>query len=244
MKSHLIAILTLVLLVSCDKDDINRTDEENRILELAYNRDYLYPEGFNQEIISEGTAYYENTVSIKPIYEREHIWIELSTNDKNEALLWSNNSNDYSSVNREIISERETEKYFEFKRQNVEYENDILLSRIHKTSYFQPKLDKFQEPDTIGVYNGELSENNVNELVEYLWSCGSIGLGHSKVIESQIMEYNDYYEQYIQSIKIVYGDWGIRDYIYVYDNYFKMNKTDRTLILETNEINTIEGRDN
>jgi hypothetical protein len=244
MKNHLFVILTIVLFISCDNDEINRTDEENRILELAYNIDYLYPEGFYQELIYEGSAYYENTVSIKPISEREHIWIELCTNDKNEALLWSNNSNEYSSVNREIISERETDKYFEFKRQNVEYENDILLSRIHKTSYFQPKLDKFKEPDTIGIYNGELSKNSVNELVEYLWSCGSIGLGHSKVIESQIKEFNSYYEQYIQSIKIVYGDWGISDYIYVYDNYFKMNKPDSTLILETIKIITIKGRDN
>jgi len=108
--------------------------------------------------------------------------------------LWSNNSNEYSSVNREIVSEKETDKYFEFKRQNVEYENDILLSRIHKKSYFRPKVDKFKEPDTIGIYNGELSTNRVDELVEYLWSCGSIGLSHSKVIKSQIKEFNDYYE--------------------------------------------------
>jgi len=241
---RLLIILTLALLVSCEKNNPNRTDEVNRILELAYNKDYLYPEDFYHETISEGFVYYENTVSTKPISERNDIWIELSTNDKNEALLWSNKSNEYSSVNRAIISERETEKYFEFTRRNIKYENDFLLSRVHKSSYFMPKLDKFREPDTIGIYNGILSKNSVKEFVEYLWSCGSIGLAHSKVLESNITEYNDYYEQYIKSIKIVYGDFNIKDYIYVYDNYFKLNKLDRTLILKTNEIEKIEGNDN
>ena len=244
MRRYLIIICSLFLLICCDKDKINKTKEENKILDLAYNSNFLYPEGFFYETISEGSVYYENTVSIKPISERESKWIELSTNDKSEALLWSNYSNNYSSVNRDIISERETEKYFEFKRKNVDNSSDILLSRIHKTSYFQPKLDKFRVLDTIGIYNDELDEYRVKELIEYLWSCGSLGLDHSKVIESQIQEYSDYFEQYIQSIKIVYGDWNINDYIYVYDNYFRINKTDRTLTFVTNEIKTIVGKEN
>lgn len=236
----------MLVIISCDDDEIQRTDEENKILEIAYNRNYIYPEGFFHETISEGSIYYENTVSIKPESERENIWIELSTNDKNEALLWSNKSNEYSSVNREIKSERETDKYFEFKRQNIIHSNDILLSRTHKTNYFQPELDLFRREDnlTIGIYNGELSNENFKELVEYLWSCGSLRLDHHKVLVSQTKEFNDYYEQYIQSINIVHGDFGIKDMIYVYDNYFIMNKSDRKLILVSNEIKTIEGKNN
>lgn len=138
----------------------------------------------------------------------------------------------------------ETDKYFEFKRQNVNYNNDILLSRIHKSSYFQPKLDKFKEPDTVGIYNGGLKIDSVKFLIEYLWFNGSVGLGNSKVIKSQINEYDNYYEQYIQSIKIVGGDFNIHDYIYVYENYFKLNKTNRILTIKTNEIQTIEGHEN
>ena len=244
MKNNLILIITLVFLVGCDDDNIKRTDDENRILELAYDNDYLYPEGFYHELISLGSVYYVNTISITPDSEQEHIWIELSTDDRDVALLWSNKSNENSSVNREIISERETEKYFEFTRQNEIYENDILLSRTHKSSYFKPTLDKFLEPDTIGIYMGELTENKVKELIEYLWSCGTIGLAHSKVIESQITEYHDYYEHYVQSIMIVHGDFNIHDYIHVYGNYFKLNKSERSLIIDTKEIMIIEGNEN
>ena len=98
-------------MLSCDNDEINRTDEDERILKLAYSKDYFYPTGFYHEIIDSGSIYYENTVSIKSITERDHIWIELHTNNKNEARVWSDKSNEYSSVNREIVSERETDKY-------------------------------------------------------------------------------------------------------------------------------------
>lgn len=244
MKRYIGIIFGLFLMISCDENDPIRVEYENRILEFAYNGDYQFPDKFYHETISGGSAYYENSVSIKAISERENIWIELSTNDKDEALSWSNSSNGYSSVNREIISEKETKKYFEFKRQNVVFNNDILFSRVHKTSYFQPELDKFKVPDVVGQYNGDLQVDSVKELVEYLWSCGSIGLGHSKVIESKIKEYDTYFEQYIQSIKIVYGDRGLSDYIHVYDNYFKIDKPNRRVTLVSNEIKTIEGQSN
>lgn len=235
-------ILIIVLLLSCDKDLPSIKGEDCEILELAYNDDYFYPLGFYQESQLEGSRYYENTVSTKPLEQREDIWIELSTNDINEALLWSENSNDYSSVNRKIISERETEKFFKFKRHNVDNNSDVLLSRIHKSSYFIPIHNKFQVPDTIGIYNGVLDEQAVKEFIEYLWGCGSLGLNHSKVIVSQIDKHPGYFEQYIQSIIIVYGDWGIKDYIYIFDNYLAINKTNRTIILKTNEIKTVQGK--
>ena len=241
MKHSLIILFSFFLFVGCEKEEINRIEEEDQLLSLAYNNNYLYPEEFYQESIGEGSVYYENTVSIKPIPERESIWIELSTNDKEEARRWSNKSNEYSSVNREIISESETEKYFEFQRQNVNNDNDILFSRIHKTNYFQPSLDKFKEPEIIGVYNYTLEKENVKELIEYLWINNSLGFWHSKVLKSQIVEHDTYYEYYIQSIQIVYGDWGLKDVVYVYDSFFKLDKTERTLTFVTSQKQEMEG---
>jgi len=105
-------------------------------------------------------------------------------------------------------------------------------------------LFKQEETETIGIFNGELDEGKYKELVEYLWSCGSTGHGHTKVIKSQTNEFVDYYKEYIQSIQIVYGDFGVKDVIHVFDNYFIMNKTDKKLILISTEVETIDGRDN
>ncbi len=223
----------------CDKNEIKRTEYENFIIDIAYDKDYEYPDNFYHESIDSGFTYYENTVSTTEI-SNDHVWIELSTNDREQAFVWSELSNEFCSVNREIISEVETEKYFEFTRQNSEFENDLMYSRIHKLNYFEPTHNKFLEPDTIGIYNGALHLTNVKELVEYLWDCFSLGINDSKVIESSILESTNGFEHYIQSIQVVHGDFNINDVIYIYDNYFRVDKSDRYLIIERNKIKTIE----
>lgn len=243
----IVKILLPIMLYSlgiagCDKDWVIRTPEEEHILELAYSKDYSYPADFYHETHTTGSAYYENTVSIMPLNERQAIWIELNTNDRNEARIWSDKSNEYSSVNRAIISESETDKFFEFKRKNIQFSNDILLSRVHKSGYFQPALDKFSISDTtIGKYNGEMNLIKVKELIEYLWSAGTIDVSFSKVLESDIKEFNDYFEYYIQSISIIYGDFGIQDEIIVYDNFVRLDKSDRELIIKTLKVKTMQG---
>ena len=242
MKPYPLIVLLLVITISCDNDKVIRPPEEEHILELAYSTDYDFPTGFYHEVVDTGSIYYENTLSIKPISERDHVWIELSSNDRNEARLWSDRSNENSSDNRELISERETKKYFEFKRQNRVFARDILYSRVHKTSYFQPVVNHFNVSDTIiGNYNGELNLTSVKELVEYLWSSGTMNVSYSKVLESEIKEFDDHFEYYIQSILIVYGDFGLHDEIIVYDNFVTLKKSDRELIIKTNKIKTILG---
>lgn len=242
-KNIFIPILLLIAITSCEKNNNQYKFSDEKILELAYCRDYLYPDGFYYENIIEGTIYYENTVSVKPIEERENIWIELSTNDKSKAKEWSDFSNEYSSVNRELVSERESEKYYEFKRINVANVNDILLSRVHKSDYFISLFDRYKDPDVIGIYNGNLSKVNLKELVEYLWSCGTIRMP-TKVIVSQIFENDTFFEHFIQSLDIVYGDWGMHDYIYVYDNVFTINKDNNTISVKIKKNKVIQGEFN
>ena len=242
---HHIRILTAIFLfiTGCSKPKVNqpgvnnRTADENQILALAYNPGYLYPDGFYKVY----SGYYENTVSIKSLLERKDIWIELSTDDINQALAWSDSSDKYSSVHRPIISESETEKYFEFRRQSTTNASDVIFSRIHKTSYFLPLLDRLKKSDTIGVYNGQLDTTRAKEFVEYLWSCGSFRIDDSKVIKSQINEYDNYFEQYIKSFNIVGGDIGLKDSIYIYDNYFKLDKSSRVLTVASKQVDAFEG---
>jgi len=96
------------------------SDEE--LLELAYDKTYSYPNEFYKDpASSKGNIYYVNTVSISPINQRDSKWIELSTNDKNEASMWVNLTINNSSVSYLFISENETDKYFEFKYEESIY---------------------------------------------------------------------------------------------------------------------------
>lgn len=232
-----------LLTLSCTKSKVNqsggvpRTPEENQIFEMAYNINYVYPPGFYKD----DSGYYENTVSIKPPSQREIAWIELSTNDRKQALAWSDSSNEYSSTHGAIISERETEKYFEFTRQSSTNSKDVGHSRIHKANYFIPMLDKFKKGDTIGKYNGQMDANRTKEFVEYIWSCGSAGVFSSKIIQSQMNERNDYFEHYIKSFNIIFGDYGLTDSILVYDNYFRLNKASRILTIASKKVDAFAG---
>jgi hypothetical protein len=244
MKYLLIAISGILLTTGCQKPVVNLSPGDQQIINTAYTTNYVYPEGFYHEIIDTGSVYYENTLSITPVNQRQDIWIELSTNDRDQARTWSDLSNQYGSVNRAVVEEKETAKYFEFKRKNVLSASDIVLSRVHKTSYFKPLNNRFFELDTIGIYNGDLNTPAIKELVEYLWSSGTIGIDYTKVLESSITEFIDHWEQYIKSIKIITGDSGVPDEIYVYDNYFILNDSDKVLTVSSSQTDKIQGHSN
>lgn len=220
---------------------------DNEFLKLAYDQNYKYPTGFYYENDLAGSVYYVNTLSIKPIAEREPPFIESHTLDKEEAKYWSVLTETYGSGNRVFVSEKETEKYFEFLW--VDKYEYILLSRVHKTDYFIPLAelqDKFRKPNnTLGIYNGELTKSNIKELIEYLWDY-PVGLHYgNKVIESVITEKEDRFEHNIQSLEMVFGDWGVRDHIRVYDNKFVFDKETRILtFVEKIKTDELFGRQN
>ena len=159
MKPFLFSVLVLVFTISCDKDKVIRTFEEEQILELAYSEDYTYPAGFYHEINDAGSPYYENSVSIRPLSERDHIWIELSTNDKNEARLWSDKSNEYSSDQQGTYSVKT--KHINSLSSIGEIEEFVVISCTQeyiRQVISSQLLNRFSVSDTIiGKYNGELS---------------------------------------------------------------------------------------
>ena len=242
MMKYLFLLLSIsFILYGCEipKDDY---DTSNTILVKAYSKDYLYPDGFYYEPVDSGSIYYVNTLSIKPLDQRNHIWIELATNDINEARNWTDLTNLYSSVNRKLISEKQTEKYYEFKRVNPINKRDIVFFRAHKKDYFIPVLDKFKKIDTIGIIP-EISLSTVNkkQLVEYLWSVGSIEY-YTKVIESSIQDTINGLKHTIKSILLVRGNFGINDIIYLYENIFIINDVNGIITMRKKLIEEIIGK--
>jgi len=241
MKYLLIAMFSGIMLIGCEiKKDYY--DTSNPILNLAYSEDYYYPDDFYYETIDSGSTYYVNTISVKPLDERDHIRIDLCTNDIDEARYWVEASISNSSVNRILVSERQTDKYFEFKSVNPLNKNDIILFRVHKNSYFIPLMDKFKIIDTIGQIPGSASQTvNVKQLIEYLWSTGVLGYP-TKVYEANFQDTTLGFKYKIKSISIVYGDFNLYDIISLHENTFIINSQngiitwDRQLLEEINGI--------
>jgi hypothetical protein len=214
-------------------EEPEKSDDE-KLVDFYYNGAY-YPDDFYKDpALPEKSVHYVNTISITPFYpiEQEHAkHIELSTNDKNEALSWVNLACDnYSSgVSYSIIEERETEKYFEYKCEGIA-DSHIMLFRVHKTNYYLPVFDAYAWNDDdekeYGYYNAEITESKIKECLEYLWIHTFSNLGE-KVFSSEITETEDYFEVYINSLRP--GGWGQQDYLIVYDNYIRFNKGDKLI---------------
>lgn len=137
MRKQLFFALLAFITWSCENSDnsfINLTAEEREIVEKAYSKTYMYPAGFNFQQNFDGSLYYENTISIRA---SQTSLVELDTNDKQQAKDWSETSSSTSAYYRELVAERETEKYFEFKRVYSVNAKDVILSRVIKapTSY-------------------------------------------------------------------------------------------------------------
>lgn len=243
MKQLFLLVCLSYIITGCEiqKDDY---DKSNPILVKAYSADYKYPDGFYFESIDSGSVYYVNTVSVKPLDQRKHVWIDLATNDVNEARNWTEYSNLYSSQYRNLISERQTEKFFEFKRVSPTNKKDIVLFRAHKKDYFIPILDKFKIIDTVGtIPETALLTVNKKQLIEYLWSVGAIE-SDSKVIESNIQDTINGFKHTIKSILFVGGDFGLNDIIYLYENTFIINGLNGTITMRRRLLDEIVGKMN
>lgn len=226
-------IVFILLIVSCMEskdepnilDPLNITDDE--IINAVYS-DYKYPVGFYQEDLDGGYPYYENTLSIYPFGEREHHRFELSTNSRDSAFAWSERSANNGAYYRVLESEKETEKYFEFRRVRAEYPSDILLSRVHKLGYIDRSMhDQFFKDDTIGVFKVlDLSLPLVQELIEYLWFIENHHNSSATVLFGEVSELDMSYVYTLYRTSTAFGDYGICDHIGVY-------RTDYTVLKET-----------
>ena len=170
MKRLLLMALPFFLL-GCEKTD----SEDKMLLKLAYDKNYSYPAGFYKHYASWDDIYYLNTNNLLPEYPSTDIqreWIELSTDDKNEALAWLNTLIDNSEWTYVLGKENETEKYFEFEWR-YHYEKSYRLFRVHKKSYYQPIYDSWAswEQPHVGYYNAAIEESKVKECIEYLWAA-------------------------------------------------------------------------
>lgn len=245
MRNTLLTFALLVpVLMSCtETHPFEFSDDE--ILKLVYS-DYKFPEGFYTEETDSGSFYYENTVSIKALNEREAVWIELSTNSRDTARYWSEQSALNSAYYRRLVSERETEKFFEFRRVWEQHPGDVILSRVHKRGYLDRSMyDSFNKGAVVGRYNVRpMTVGGVRELIEYLVFVNEYNNGSYKVLSSGCREEESFFLHTLTELIISYGDWGLNDRITVRRAYYRVDKSSGEIHYSTEEIQTLQGRAN
>jgi hypothetical protein len=242
-------MLAIIGLISCNIIPDIPTPEENDIIRMAYSDTLIYAEDFYSDP-SEYSVYYVNTISVTPTSQREHSWIDLATDDYQQARAWMDSSTANSSVDRNIyIGERETNKFFEFIWDGDS--TSTVAFRVHKLSYFEPIVDRLNvQGDTMGIYHGNMSSNAAKEFAEYMFYrhrfCNGDVLSdwYSKILESDIEEHTNYYSCVLKTMVIVGGDWGISDMIHVFEVTINIDKDSGYVTFNSRETRTITGHMN
>lgn len=240
MRKLLLLIFTSFIFAGCDREDdlFYLSTEDQLVIEKAYSKSYSYPDGFNYDANSDGTPYYENTVSIRA---SENSWVELHTNEKQQAKSWSEISSLTSAYYRDLVEERETDKFFEFKRVFSANPNDIILSRIHKSSYFIPAYDKFKSSESIGTLKvSPINKDIAKIFIEYMWTNYLIG-HRDKVLENTVIEHPDKVQYNLKSVNVIVGDFGLCDKIEVKNFDFYIDKSTGAVTYTSNKIKELKG---
>ncbi len=239
-----IGIQIIALLLASCGDNISGPDNltEDELYNLAYTGPQ-WPDGFYREDSLAGSIYYENTVSVKPLDKRDNVWILLCTDDIDSARQWSELSSRYSAYYRDLVSEKETDKYFEFKRVYSANPRDVLLSRVHKRSYLDRSMyDFFKRQGVIGIFRKKnFTESDVKELIEYLWFVEHYETGE-KVYSSFTQKEGAAYVHYIYDIEISRGDFGVKDEIGFYKNAFTVSTVNGEITRSRELIKQITGK--
>ena len=203
---------------------------DNKLRSFAYSESRGHPD-FYQEDYGRGSRYYENSISTRMESDK---WIELSTGTRDSALTWSETSATSGAYYRDLVSESETEKYFEFQRVYSENLSDVILSRVHKSSYLDRSMyDRFNPSPVLGVYRVRpISESGARELIEYMWINSRIDNGRPLsrgMEESEVSFTEEIYYSYT-----VGGDWGTCALV-------RVDKTTGEVTKEAEELREVNG---
>jgi hypothetical protein len=240
------SFLISIVISSCKKN-LNSPEtiiSDKELYSLVYS-DYIWPIDFYQEDSLDGIFYYETTSSIKPQGHGSNVLYQLCTNNIDTARNWSELSSNYGPYYMDLVSQKETEKYFEFKRVYSVRPSEFYLSRVHKCSYIDRSMyDLFYRGEILGVFNkNNFNQDDVKELIEYLWFIKHYYLGTK--VHLSLTEKNDlHFTHHIYEIKVVYGDWGEKDRISYIKNTFHIKISNGEITHQTELIKQIDGKQN
>ena len=231
-----------------------QTDFSDEELRCAVYTEYKFPADFYQEDLSlpdrEGAAsiYYENTVSI----DASNQWTEFCTNDLSRARALSEKSAESSSYYRKLVDTTVTEKFFQFRRVYEQNPRDVLLSRVHKCSYFAP-ADSFHYAGPLGPLDegtvmigtfsqGPVTKEKIRELAEYLFFLSHYNIGGGVALSSVSRPEEDAVEHVIYGTSTTYGDFGICDHITLTSFSYRVNRETGHIRYSRKPIRTVEAR--
>lgn len=253
IKLLLLAGIGFCILSSCDKENNKMKTYEfpgflpnqseftdNELFNATYTN-YKDPEYFYSENLGDTSFYYINTVSIDSLNKDK--WIELSTNDENQAFSWCMKSSPEGSAFKEGV---QSEKFIEYFRTHNPNDNLLIKFRAHKKSYFyRNDYDSFRKSDSIGIFEKEnFTPDDAKELIDYLYYIKNYQNGSSKLLSSFVINNQETVDVHHFELYIVFGDFDLYDEITLLEKKYEINKESGIIIISETNIRTINGEYN
>jgi hypothetical protein len=229
------------------------TDEE--IVDAVYSRKKCPPD-FHCEDFRGGSPFYVSMWRLHSSYGRTGSEAPLCTMDLGQVRAWALKLDSNSSVHREIVEERETDKYFEVKMVNPLYDRDILLVRADKCSYLN-RTAATNRPgkmtvesdssivDTIGVLISQpIAATDVSDLVEYLWYVSNFNFEGRCVLSSFSNEDGESIKHTIYSTYLNMWDYDMYDEVFLVKEVYAVDKETGLITSSVFRVRTVQGRYN
>ncbi|MCB2203518.1 hypothetical protein KQI65_02120 [bacterium] len=252
---RLLLICLPLLLISCSDDDAPAdpgtgnalfdrsnptpgiTDQE--IWDAVYEGK-RYPDGVYHEDLDH-SLYYVNSISIKPLNEREDAWFELATEDSAQASAWALQSALYGGQYLQQTSSRVTEKFFEHARTDG---NITILFRTHRAGYFDPStVDLLQHGDFLGYFKlRPITSSNFGELIEYLWFIRNYQRGGAAILRSNVVSPSPTFTHEIIETEVIFGDWGIADIIRIHRRLYTVDSATGEVMRQSTQLEEFSGK--
>jgi hypothetical protein len=216
--------------------------DDESLLQLAYSS-YKLPDGFYQEDLHNVIFQNAGVMRIHPLGGRASVF-ERCTNDRSEALAWSESPDYYGADDRQLVSERETERFFEFTWEVHRLTSRVLLSRVDKCSYVDRSMyDRRAHGTMLGIFNQRpVTADNVGSLVEYLWYSENFTSVSAKVISSSGADLGSEIRHTLVEVRIAWGDWGMCDEISLVQSDYLVSKSSGEIRLTTTTVKTVQGQ--
>jgi hypothetical protein len=221
--------------------DITITDQE--LFDTVYSAFKFHDEFYTEEL-NDYSIYYINTISVS----QQSPWRWLCTDNIDTATAWVERSNLNSSVYRVLKETLETDKYFEFLRNNPNFPTDKVSFRVYKCSYiefcyYQENDDSYETP-TLLISDNNVTQSDLVEFVEFLNFSSSYNFGGRKFLETLSCETSDSIYVSLLGTSVVYGDWGLKDQITLTMDNYGTHKNGGKILSEHLELKTIDGKQN
>jgi transposase len=243
---HTVALTSLFLLLFAPVAGSEQFDphalSDAQLRAIAYAARPQLPPGFYREDRRRASAYYVT------VWRDGCQWCEPCTDDHGQALAWSEASNRLNSDPGPVVAQRQTERFFEFRRSRRSNPEYFLLERVHKCSYldrsgyagitvYRPGVES-----ALGTFGMRpVTALRAQELAEYLWYIDLQILAGTKVLAIKTHDRGPYFETVITVLQLGRADWGLADGISLADYIYTVGKADGAVLFRMLPLRQVAG---